>query len=205
MGPREGSAFNVPNLLTSLRLLLSIGLFVLIGWAQHAVVSKQLDNARWIYAVATVMFLIAAGTDWLDGYWARRYGQVTRLGRILDPFVDKVVICGTFIFLIASPGSEVAAWMAVVIVSREILVTALRGELEGMGKDFSANLAGKLKMVVQCAAAAVSLAALTIAPAGDVPEWIHLLLIGLMWGTVVITIYSGVGYIVAAIRMMRRA
>ena len=69
-------------------------------------------------------------TDWLDGYWARKYGQVTTLGRILDPFVDKIIICGTFIFLAAVPGSRrVAAWMAVVVVGRELLVTALRSFL----------------------------------------------------------------------------
>ena len=52
----------------------------------------------------------------MDGYWARKYGQVTNLGRILDPFVDKIIICGTFIFLVAVPNSGIAAWMAVVIV-----------------------------------------------------------------------------------------
>ena len=92
------------------------------------------------------MFVVAAGTDWLDGYWARKYGQVTNLGRILDPFVDKIIICGTFIFLAAVPDSGVQAWMAVVIVGRELLVTALRSYLEGEGADFSASMSGKLKM-----------------------------------------------------------
>ena len=55
------------------------------------------------------MFIVAASTDWLDGYWARKYGQVTKLGRILDPFVDKIIICGTFIFLAAVPGSRRAS------------------------------------------------------------------------------------------------
>ncbi len=100
---------------------------------------------------------MAAGTDWLDGYWARKYGQVTTLGRILDPFVDKIIICGTFIFLAAVPDSGVAAWMAVVIVGRELLVTALRSYLEGEGADFSAIMSGKLKMVLQCVAVLVSL------------------------------------------------
>ena len=52
-----------------------------------------------------MLFVIAAGTDWLDGYFARKYGQVTTLGRILDPFADKVIVCGTFIFLAAIPES----------------------------------------------------------------------------------------------------
>ena len=50
-----------------------------------------------------MLFIIAAGTDWLDGYYARKYSQVTTLGRILDPFADKVIVCGTFIFLVADP------------------------------------------------------------------------------------------------------
>jgi phosphatidylglycerophosphate synthase len=88
------------------------------------------------YLLALLTFAIAAGTDWVDGFWARRYGQITQLGRILDPFADKIVICGTFIFLAAvpaaisgagrQPASEIAPWMAVVVVGRELLVTALR-------------------------------------------------------------------------------
>ena len=102
-----------------------------------------------------MLFAIAAGTDWVDGYWARRYGQVTQLGRILDPFADKIIICGTFIFLAAVPpsgdaddsASEVTAWMAVVVVAREMLVTALRSFFEEHGADFSAKWSGKWKMV----------------------------------------------------------
>ena len=66
-----------------------------------------------------MLFVIAAGTDWLDGYFARKYGQVTTLGRILDPFADKVIVCGTFIFLAAIPDMQqvpwgLRAWMVVV-------------------------------------------------------------------------------------------
>src|SRR6186997_1986747 len=75
---------NVPNLLTLARLLLSVIVFVMIGM-------------RW-FVPAIVTFILAASTDWIDGYYARRYGQVTKLGRIFDPFVDKIIICGSFIF-----------------------------------------------------------------------------------------------------------
>ncbi len=63
----------------------------------------------------------------MDGYWARKYGQVTKLGRIFDPFVDKIIICGTFIALVEVPESGVASWMATIVVGRELLVTSLRG------------------------------------------------------------------------------
>lgn len=107
------------------------------------------------YMTAVVLFVIAAGTDWLDGYFARKYDMVTTLGRILDPFADKVIICGGVIFLAAAPGMQAVpwglrAWMAVVIVGRELLVTVLRGFLEQSGKDFSAKWIGKWKMLLQC-------------------------------------------------------
>ena len=118
------AAFNLPNQLTAMRLALSVVLFVLIVWK--------------VYLAAFVVFLVAASTDWVDGYLARRYGLVTTLGRILDPFADKIIVCGSFIFLAAIPELQqyVQPWMVVVIVGRELLVTALRSFLEQQGADF---------------------------------------------------------------------
>ncbi|MGD9722616.1 MAG: CDP-diacylglycerol--glycerol-3-phosphate 3-phosphatidyltransferase [Pirellulales bacterium] len=170
---------NIPNQLTVLRLLLSVALFVLIAFEY--------------YLVSFITFAVAAGTDWLDGYLARKYGQVTTLGRILDPFVDKIIVCGTFIFLAAVPGSGVAAWMAVLIVGRELLVTALRSFLEGEGADFSAVMSGKVKMLVQCLAALVSLYALYHGAPYPAPlDW---LLVISVWSAVVLTVYSGAAYV----------
>lgn len=178
------SIFNLPNQLTSARLLLTI---VLLGFIEF----EQ-------FLVALVLFLVAVSTDWLDGYIARKYSLVTVVGRIFDPFVDKVIICGTFIFLVAVPDSRVKAWMAVVIVARELLVTALRSFFERQAVDFSAQMSGKLKMVVQCAAAALSLYYLAYPnPALELPLDV------LVWAAVLITIYSGVGYVVTAAKLMR--
>jgi CDP-diacylglycerol--glycerol-3-phosphate 3-phosphatidyltransferase len=192
---RPAALLNVPNQLTIARLVLSIVLFVLI--------------AQRMFAVSTVVFIVAASTDWLDGFIARRYGLVTVLGRILDPFVDKVIICGTFIFLVAEPQSELKAWMAVVVVGRELLVTALRGYLEQQGADFSASLSGKLKMVVQCVAAGLSLWYLhsitgTTDTSIDAHATLLLALRGAVWAAVALTVWSGVEYIFAAIRLIRR-
>ncbi len=192
----SSSVLNVPNQVTIARLMLSLVLFVCLP-AEY-------------YLVSLVLFVVAAGTDWLDGYYARRYGQVTQLGRILDPFADKIIICGSFIFLAAVPQSEIAAWMAVLVVGRELLVTALRSFLEQQGADFSANMAGKLKMVLQCVAVGFSLFRLSYldlegsaewqtAP----PQWLNLSLVVLVWTAVFSTVYSGIGYVVAAIRMLR--
>ena len=196
------AALNVPNLLTAIRLFLSILLFLFIGIAQ----SESIDAAQQstYYWIALVLFAIAAGTDWVDGYWARKYGQVTVVGRIFDPFADKVIICGTFIFLVGSPHSQVAPWMAVVVTGRELLVTALRGFFEQQGTDFSAKMAGKLKMVLQCIAALASL--YLLATTGEEPPVASLAYTvrGILWATILLTLYSGGEYVVGAWRLMRK-
>ncbi len=182
---------NVPNTLTSSRIVLSIILFVFLSTEY--------------YLTSIVLFIVAASTDWIDGYYARRYGQTTVLGRILDPFADKMIICGTFVFLAAAAGSGVRAWMTVVIVGRELLVTALRSFLEERGSDFSAKWSGKIKMVVQCCAAGFSMYLLSfVASEQKPPGWLSPSVTWLVWGTVAITAYSGVEYIMAALRMLRR-
>jgi CDP-diacylglycerol--glycerol-3-phosphate 3-phosphatidyltransferase len=174
--------------------VLSIAVFVLIPLQQ--------------YAAALIVFVIAASTDWIDGWWARKYGQVTKLGRIFDPFVDKIIICGTFIYLAAEwPASGIAPWMAVVVMGREMLVTAIRSVVEGQGGDFSAQMAGKLKMVFQCVAVVASLIALKhFQDAGSrdasLPDWLYWTLhisVFLAWTS---TIYSGLEYVVAAARIL---
>ncbi|MFO7906170.1 MAG: CDP-diacylglycerol--glycerol-3-phosphate 3-phosphatidyltransferase [Planctomycetota bacterium] len=180
--------FNIPNQLTAARLVLSLVVFVLI----------PLKAYMWAMAV----FLIAASTDWVDGYWARRYGQVTKLGRVFDPFVDKIIICGAFIFLVAEPRSGVQAWMAVVVVGREMLVTALRGFIEQSGGDFSAKMSGKLKMVFQCMAVVVSLWVLSYT-AEMAPQWWRVLLHGSIWVAIILTVYSGIGYLRVAAKFIR--
>ncbi|MBM4000583.1 MAG: CDP-diacylglycerol--glycerol-3-phosphate 3-phosphatidyltransferase [Planctomycetes bacterium] len=195
-GPRAASAFrvppwwNVPNQITTARLILAIVVFGCM-------------DLRW-YTAALIVFLLAASTDWVDGYWARRYGQVTKLGRILDPFVDKFIICGVFIYLAAVPDSGVPPWVAVLVTARELLVTALRGMVEGQGGDFSAKWSGKWKMVFQCAAAALSL--LILASRGTTaPTWTFRLLIVALGLAVSLTIHSGFVYVLAAARSLRAA
>jgi CDP-diacylglycerol---glycerol-3-phosphate 3-phosphatidyltransferase len=188
--------FNLPNQLTFLRLILSAVLFGFIacGW----------------YMTSMWMFIVAAGTDWLDGYYARKYGQVTTLGRILDPFADKVIVCGTFIFLMAVPVmTEVPwglrAWMVVVIVGRELLVTALRSFIEDRGSDFSAKMSGKLKMVLQCIAAGVCLFYLSYDPpqTTNAADWCWWLMVVSIWSSLILTVYSGIVYVRAAVKLLR--
>lgn len=152
------------------------------------------------YWAALALFVSAAATDWLDGFWARRFGQVTRLGRILDPLADKVVVCGAFIYLAAAPGSGVAPWMSVVVTCRELLVTALRGLVEQSGGDFSARFAGKAKMVLQSVAVAAALLVLATGVATG-PAW-RLAQVA-VWAAVAATVYSGIVYARLAAGMSR--
>jgi CDP-diacylglycerol---glycerol-3-phosphate 3-phosphatidyltransferase len=192
--PQTPSALNLPNLITLSRLALSVVLFALIDEGNH-----------WL--AATVLFVVAASTDFLDGYIARRYGLITKIGRILDPFVDKVIVGGTFLFLAMyrDQGSGVNAWMVITVIGREMFVTSLRGVLEQEGKDFSAALTGKIKMVVQCAAVTAALLYLEYAPGCPyikVWTWVR---DGLLWSSVAVTLYSGYEYVVRAAQMFRRS
>ena len=130
--------FNLPNQLTALRFVLSIVLFILIS------------NEQWVWCA--VVFAVAAFTDWLDGFLARRWNLGSTLGRNLDPLVDKILICGAFIFLLPVAGANVDPWMVTVVVTRELVVTSLRSFIENRGGSFGAAWPGKLKMGLQCAA-----------------------------------------------------
>jgi CDP-diacylglycerol--glycerol-3-phosphate 3-phosphatidyltransferase len=191
----ENVVFNIPNQLTAVRLALSIAVFVLIPLQ--------------LYLPALVVFALAAGTDWIDGWWARTYKQVTKLGRVFDPFVDKILICGTFIFLAAEKDSGIYAWMAVVVMGREMLVTVLRTMVEQSGGDFSAKMAGKLKMVFQCLAVGASLVVLMYLQSGSKVSandnsWLFWTLHISAWLAVLSTIYSGLEYVFIAARTLRK-
>ena len=196
----KAAILNLPNQLTGLRLILAVVMFATIAWER--------------YLASLLLFAVAAGTDWLDGYFARKYNQVTTLGRILDPFADKVIICGTFIFLLDVPAMThlpwgLRAWMVVIVVGRELLVTALRSFIEERGSDFSAQMSGKLKMVFQCLAAGMALFFLHYvgsqpAAAEIAPAWLYAVLIGSIWAAVLLTVYSGIGYLFAAVRLLKQ-
>lgn len=135
------------NQVTAARFGIAVIYFVLLAlW-------KPGDDATLMWT-ALGLFSVACFTDWLDGYLARKRGEETDLGRIADPFVDKIIVCGSFVFFLRvdSLREFVAAWMVVVILAREFLVTGIRAVAEKRGIKFGANTWGKLKMILQCAA-----------------------------------------------------
>ena len=185
-------SLNVPNAITLARLLLSFILFTLI----------QMGN-QWLWA--TGLFVFAVATDVLDGYIARKYQLITQLGRILDPFVDKFITGGTFLFLLPVPLSGVNPWMVVIVLGREMLVTSLRGFLEQKGADFSASASGKLKMFLQCAAATAALLSLDSNIRETTFSGASFLQIRdmLLWTMVAVTVWSGFDYVRRAIQLLR--
>ena len=186
-------SLNLPNAITMSRLVLSFVLFALIQWGNC-----------WLWAAG--LFVFAVLTDILDGWIARKYQLITQLGRIMDPFVDKFITSGTFLFLLpVTKQSGVDPWMVVIVLGREMLVTSLRGFLEKQGADFSASASGKVKMFLQCAAATTALLSMhppladysclgvTFVAVRDV----------LLWTMVVVTVWSGYIYVQRAIVLLR--
>ncbi len=149
-----GTVFNLPNQITIARLILSVVFFVMLGLFDHrySKVGESLapfsSEGVLLLDFSIAVFVLAAASDFLDGYLARKWGMISTFGRIADPFVDKVFICGSFVFLIPIT-PLVAPWFVVVIIMREFLVSGLRSFLEARGVAFGAGLGGKLKMTCQ--------------------------------------------------------
>lgn len=189
---------NLPNKLTCARLVMGALLFAGLEVVRaDAAASLGLSSPALGYALLG-LFVAAVLTDALDGYIARKYSLETDFGRVADPFADKVVICGCFIYLTAlgPPGQAplVPIWVAVVILGREFLVNGLRGLMEGRGIKFGAKWPGKAKMILQSVAVAVALFCLAT-PAWSLGGPIAR---GLVWASLAATVLSAVVYLRAA-------
>jgi CDP-diacylglycerol--glycerol-3-phosphate 3-phosphatidyltransferase len=179
---------NWANRLTLSRLVLTI-LFVMSL------------NSSWEYArtSALILFLIAGLTDFVDGEVARRYGTVTNFGKLMDPLVDKIMMAAAFISLV--PLKAVPAWAATTVVARDFLITGLRLMASATGKVLPAERLGKHKTSWQVVTVIFFLALLSAnelhyADEGSVwwfRAW-HEAGPILVWVTVALTLYSGLGY-----------
>ncbi|MBP3959098.1 CDP-alcohol phosphatidyltransferase family protein [Gemmata sp. G18] len=190
--PVPESLLNAPNLLSFARVPLAVVLFACIV------------HGAWLAGL--VVFLVATATDWLDGWWARKYGPLTLVGRNLDPLTDKVLVCGTFIYLIPVEPAGIDPWMVTVVVCRELLVTGIRGMVEATGKKFGADWFGKLKMALQCA---VLIGVLLIRWLDTLPGTADVLAVltpvqrVLLWAMLAATVGSGAQYVVKAAKLLR--
>src|SRR5690349_18513108 len=178
---------NIPNLLSIFRILLVPPLVV--------VLLTKFDGKEWW---GLSLFLLAAVMDFLDGFLARKRKEVTRLGTLLDPAADKILVSAAFISLVELDPRVVPSWMVVIIVAREFAVTALRSFAAAENLVIPAGISGKIKTTVQI----ISIALLIIH--NQISRLFpHLAPISL-WVTVAITIYSGVEYFVRFGRLILR-
>jgi cardiolipin synthase (CMP-forming) len=166
--------FNVPILLTWLRILL-IPLFVGIFYFEHAWVSERTQNL-----VATVVFTAAAITDWLDGWLARRLNQTSAFGAFLDPVADKLMVAAALVILVQL--TRVDAIVALIIIGREIAISALREWMAKIGeaRSVAVSMLGKVKTASQMLA--IPLLLYHDPVGGFDPQW---------WGTWLIYLAAG--------------
>ena len=171
-------AFSHPNSLTLFRVA-----------AVPIIVLLLLFPNRACTILAAAFFTAAAITDYLDGFYARRRGLVSNLGKVMDPVADKLLVSSTFIMLASL--NWVPAWMVCIIVGRELAVTGLRNIIAGKGEDLSASKLGKYKTGFQIAA--------------GIPLLLHYPFFGLnahiigtvfLWMALAFTIWSGIDYFI---------
>ncbi len=223
----------MPNWLTLSRVLLAMVFFaVLTAWRYPGSLAAGGRTDGWLLFAAG-LFIVAGVTDVLDGYLARRWGAVSAFGRIMDPFADKLLVVGAFAYLAGSgfwlststnggvvrggiglhraawdgvQVSGVQAWMVAVILGRELLVTSIRGVLEGEGVSFPSGLSGKLKMFFQSVTIPTVLIVTAITPvlpdADGGRPWGRWLIDICVWVTIVVTVWSGGPYVVRGLAVL---
>jgi CDP-diacylglycerol---glycerol-3-phosphate 3-phosphatidyltransferase len=209
---------HVPNALTGGRLVLAVVFFVLLGFYQY----EGRGDPK-VLNLAFAVYVIALITDFLDGYLARRWKVEGTFGRVVDPFVDKVLVLGSFIIfagknfiipeadhhqMVVRTITGVVPWMVVLILARELLVTSFRGMSEGGGQQFGAAFSGKVKMVFQSVTILVILVYVNYfarnrgrheeAIARSVRDFC-------IWATIVVTVISGLLYVQRAVAMYRQS
>ncbi|OAB45272.1 CDP-diacylglycerol--glycerol-3-phosphate 3-phosphatidyltransferase [Paenibacillus glacialis] len=147
--------------------------------------------------IAIVIFIVAAGTDKLDGYIARKYNQITNLGKLLDPLADKLLISVALIMMVQL--GMIPSWMAVIIIGREFIITGLRMAASGQGIALAADNYGKIKMVMQVVAiVAVLLNNYPFELLTSIKIDYILMLIA-----VILTLYSGFNYILRNFKQLK--
>jgi CDP-diacylglycerol---glycerol-3-phosphate 3-phosphatidyltransferase len=176
-------ALNLPNILTLLRILLvPVLVVVLLGETEN--------GDLW----AAIVFALASATDAMDGYLARSRNAITSFGKLMDPIADKLLIIAALVSLVSL--NRLAAWVAMVIIARELTVTVTRMQATQHGLIIASSWWGKAKTIVQVAAIFFLIAA------GDPsPVWVD----GLVYGAVAITIVSGVDYFFGLRRVLKEA
>jgi len=175
------SQLNLPTLITLLRL---IGVpLVMVGLA------TELWSPWW----TVLIFFIAAGTDWLDGYLARRLNQETELGKFLDPLVDKLLVLGPFLMFVEL--NVIPAWAVFIVISRDLIISGWRVSATHVS---GANMWGKVKTTVQLSAIVGLLLPVSYTQGAEPSAFLLLLKLvafGLFWLSIPLTVLSALVYL----------
>lgn len=182
---------NIPNRITISRILL-IPVFMIImlvdfNWGNITLFGAEMPMSHFI---GGLIFIVASLTDWVDGYYARKYNLVTTFGKFLDPLADKLLVSAALIILVEL--GFAASWIVIIIISREFAVTGLRLVLAGEGEVVAAGGLGKIKTTAQILAIAALLLHNTIFTLINVPFGEIMLYIALIF-----TVWSGWDYFYA--------
>ena len=180
----RATILTIPNLLTILRIFM-IPVFVLVFYAEYP----------WSNMASAVIFALAGITDWIDGYLARKMGQSTKLGAFLDPVADKLMVAAALVLLVEHHASALLAIPAIVIISREITISALREWMAELGKRASVAVSyiGKVKTAAQM----VAITGL-LANEPDLGNWLVWLAYLLLYIATGLTLWSMLVYLKAA-------
>lgn len=187
--------FNLANQVTLLRFAFALGCFLGLMLIEE---ERVLGTTRqWVAWIAGLLFGVGTALDALDGYLARKHGTVTAFGRIADPFVDKIIVCGSMIFLCATRETRtvLSPWMVVTVIVREFLVTGIRGYMESVGVPFGAELPGKIKMVVQSVSIGGLMFLVALQSTAAPLVWSVRMLV---WATLISTVWSAANYVLKA-------
>ena len=211
--------WKLPNQLTMARLVLAGVFFVLLGL--YELPPKEYG---YLLNIGFVVYIVAGITDVLDGYFARKLNLTSAFGRIVDPFVDKVLVVGAFALLAGNNfaadeayraasafeaklphwltggmASGVQAWMVVAVLAREFIVSGVRGYSESRGMKFPATFWGKIKMFTQSVAICTVLFQLANTHGA---AWATITKLTTVWLSVIVTVGSGLAYVNKARRLM---
>ncbi|MDB5571266.1 MAG: CDP-diacylglycerol--glycerol-3-phosphate 3-phosphatidyltransferase [Hyphomicrobiales bacterium] len=188
MARSKSHNFSLPNLLTYGRLAAVPVVAAFLFWPQD-------DWARW---AALGVFAVAAITDFFDGYLARVWSQQSSLGQMLDPIADKLLVAVTLLMLCADNAIRgPSIWAAVIILSREILVSGLREYLAGLRVSVPVTRVAKYKTTLQL----IALGFLIAGPAGEkVLPGTEMIGLTLLWGAAILTLYTGWDYMRAGLK-----
>lgn len=166
---------NLPNKLTIGRMI-AVPFFVITFMLEY-------------YLIAFIIFTAASFTDMLDGYIARKYNLITNFGKIMDPLADKILVYSAFSLMI---GDLIPAWMLIVILSREFVVSGIRMVAASEGIIVAAGISGKIKTILQM----IAVMLLLLVPAFREITIINTVAQVFLWSSLIMTVYSGIEYII---------